>query len=141
MVTNYPSFEDKKTREDYSEKIKDIFVKNHFNWDASPSFGGPYVFVRQNLYRKYPPLNTEAHNFPNVVKVGVSTKEGIARIGIISYPSMNDSKQMELLEKKGYSKESIDNQENIFLLVKPLDGLELIVKELKGIKPILLNKK
>jgi hypothetical protein len=140
MVINYPSFDKRETRDEYSKNIMDIFAKKHFNWDASPSFGGPYIFVRPNTYRKNPPLNTEWHPFPNVVKVGVNTREGIARISIISYPSMNDSKQMKILEEKGYSKESIDNQKNIFLLVKPLEGLEFIIEELKELKNILLGK-
>jgi hypothetical protein len=139
MGINYPSFDKRETRDEYSKNIMDIFAKKHFNWEASPSFGGPYIFVRPNKYMNPSQLNTEAHPFLNIAKIGIGTKEGTLRLSIISYPIMNGSYSKKILEWIGYKKENIEGQAGLFVLAKPIN-LENIVRELKYVNCILRKK-
>jgi hypothetical protein len=140
MKEDYPSFDKKETREEYSKVINDIFRNRNFDWTSMPAIASPYVFVRPNSHEIPPQLNTEAHPFKDIAKIAIGTKEGIARLGVIAYPSMEDSVSKRILEKIGYSNERIDNQEKFFLLVKSIDSLEYIVTELEDMNQILARK-
>jgi len=53
---------------------------------------------------------------------------------------MKFSNSKEILKSKNYLYEESIQPMNLCWLVKPLDNLEALVKELKDIAPILLNK-
>jgi hypothetical protein len=138
MIDVYPSFKNKEVRKKYSEKINNIFKQNKFDWDVCSAIDSSYIFVKPNIYPLK--LNTEYHPFQNVVKISVHSKEGIVCLGIISYPTMEDSGQEKILQSKGYAHEKFENQPEMFLLTKPLNTLESLVEELKDIEFVLLKK-
>jgi hypothetical protein len=137
MKEEYPYFKDAKTRYEYSNKINNIFKQNNFNWSANPALISPYIYVKPEIPRNTSALNTEALPFENIARISVNTKEGIARLGIMTYPSINSSASRLNLERMGYNPEIIEGHPGIFFLVKPLDNLESLVDELKSIESIL----
>jgi hypothetical protein len=139
MMTNLPSFENKAIREEYSNIINNIFKNKNFDWTSVPAIVSPYVFVRPNSHEIPPQLNTETHPFLNIAKIGISTKEGIVYLSIISYPPMNSSYSKKILEWIGYEKEDIRGHPGLSLLAKPIN-LEHIVRELKYVNCILKKK-
>ena len=141
MGNNYPIFDTIEIRREYSNKIHSIFEKENFDWDICPAASDFNIFVKPNIYMKNPPLNTEYCPFKDVAKIGVSIKEGTAYLGIIAYPTMSDSKQEKILKTKGYVREKIKEQPNLYLLTKPLNSLKFLVKELKNIESVLLKKR
>jgi hypothetical protein len=140
MKEEYPCFKEKGVRYEYSEKISNIFKKKHFNWSATPALFSPNVFVKPNIYTHPPQLNTEALPFTDVARISLHTKEGIARLGIMAYPSMDYSPSKKALEERGYNTENIEGHPGIFFLVKPLDSLEKLVDELRKIELILSKR-
>jgi len=144
MENSYPCFDSEGIREEYSERINNIFEKNNFNWVACPAKYSPYVFVKPkiNVSISLPSIKPKRkpYIFPNLARIGVNTKEGILRLGMIVYPSINDSNSKKILEDKGYIQEYIDGQPKLYFLAKDLNNLESLVKELRGIFPILLQK-
>jgi hypothetical protein len=140
MKEDYPSFDEKETREEYSKVINNIFKNKSFDWTSMPAIASSYIFVRPNSHEIPPQLNTEAHPFRDIAKIAIGTKEGIARLGVIAYPSMDGSASKRILEKIGYSNERIEGQEKFFLLVKSIDSLEDIVTELEDMNQILARR-
>ena len=150
MENNYPCFDPQGIREEYSEKINSIFQKENLNnkgsleknidWIAYPAKYSSYVFIGQKGNIITPLSNSDSYVFPNVARIGVNTKEGILRLGMIVYPSINDSNSKKILEDKGYIQEYIDGQPKLYFLAKNLKNLESLVKELREIFPVLLQK-
>jgi len=48
MENNYPSFESKNIKKEYSEKINKFFEEKNFKWIASPAPIHPNIFIRPN---------------------------------------------------------------------------------------------
>jgi len=144
MENSYPCFDSRGIREEYSEKINNIFEKNNFNWTACPAVYSPYVFVKPkiNVSISLPSIKPKRkpYIFPHVARIGVNTKEGIARLGMIVYPSINNSNSKKILKDKNYMQECIDGQLQLSFLAKNLNNLESLVKELREIFPVLLQK-
>lgn len=136
----YPSFEDMKIRHEYTYKINSLFQEYEFNWIAGPALLSPNIFLKPENYSDKNQLNTEILPFQDIIKISLHTKEGKARLGLIAYPSIKEAKYKKNLEKSGYSYDSIEGQNWIIFLVKPLDRLEEVIDELKNLESILLPK-
>jgi hypothetical protein len=139
MVKYYPCFDNKEIRIEYSYKINKIFQERNFKWDSLNAAFSPNIFVKPGKYSNPRQLNAEHFPFKDVARISVNTKDGILRIGIIAYPSINDSISKKILENRGYVSEKIESQPNLLFFVKPINDLEAIVDELENINSVLLK--
>jgi len=135
MINNYPLFENKKVKKEYTNKINNIFKDKGFNWTAYPA-GSELchnIFLGKNGDRML-------FGFPNIYKIGIYTEDGVARLAIKGLLSMKTSPSKKVLEDKGYKYGISSERSNLCELIKPLDNLEAVVGELKDIEQILLQK-
>ena len=140
MKEEYPNFNDKDIRYEYTNKINNLFKQNNFNWSANPALLSPHIYVKPDNPSIDEQLNSGALPFTDIARISLNTKEGIARLGIMAYPSINSSTSKKSLEERGYITEAIEGHPGIFFLVKPLKKLKDVVVELRNLEPILAPK-
>ena len=134
-----------KKTDKYSDKINNLFKDKEFEWVAHPAAISSYVFFGPKPSEGSMGMLAGWDNLEHVARIGFNTEKGVKLLEIIAYPSMKHSIQEDILKRKGYFRQKIEDVKgfeikDLFSLVKPLKSLEFLVEELKYLESVLLKK-
>jgi hypothetical protein len=130
MEENYPSFDSPDIKHKYSKILNNLFEKNGFHWWASPSVINEQISI-------WPKDSVEWEKFPSISKINIQANNGVIHLGIKGSYLVRELHYRDILEEKGYFFKNGSDLNSNGWLIKPLDKLGSLVKELKDIESIL----